>query len=125
MAETGKLTVYYDGSCPTCVKDRQRYEAMAGERGRNVEWFDITDQDEQLRAEGIDPRWALLELHVRDEQGRIHSEMDAYILLMSRVPRLRPLAWLLGLPLIRPGLAALSRWWVRRRLTRDGRLPQD
>ena len=125
MAETGKLTVYYDGSCPTCVKDRQRYETMAGERARNVEWFDITGQDEALRAEGIDPRWALLELHVRDEQGRIHSEMDAYILLMSRVPRLRPLAWLLGLPVIRPTLAALYRWWVRRRLARDGRLPQD
>lgn len=125
MAQTGKLTVYYDGSCPTCVKDRERYEAMAGERGRNVEWFDITGQDELLRAEGIDPRWALLELHVRDEQGCIHSEMDAYILLMSRVPRLRPLAWVLGLPVIRPALAALYRWWVRRRLARDGRLPQD
>ncbi len=125
MAEKGKLTVYYDGSCPTCVKDRQRYEAMAGERADNVEWFDITGQDEQLRAEGIDPRWALLELHVRDEQGGVHSEMDAYILLMSRVPRLRPLAWVLGLPVIRPALAALYHWWVRRRLARDGRLPQD
>ena len=56
---------------------------------------------------GIDPIKALTELHVKDNNGHILSEIDAYILLMSKVPVLSPLAWLIGLPLIRPLLAGI------------------
>lgn len=111
-----KLVVFYDGSCLACIKDRRWYEKLAGKTGESVEWLDITGRDDELRSEGIDPNQALRELHVKDAQGRIHREMDAYILLMSRVPVLRPLAWLIGLPLIRPGLARLYHAWVSRRL---------
>jgi predicted DCC family thiol-disulfide oxidoreductase YuxK len=64
----------------------------------------------------------LTELHVRDENLRIRSELDAYILLMSRVPCLKLLAWLIGLPLVRPLLAAFYHQLVNRRLRRSGRL---
>ncbi|WP_166268974.1 thiol-disulfide oxidoreductase DCC family protein [Marinobacter caseinilyticus] len=118
----GKLIVYYDGSCPGCVSDRRRYERLAGRRGDSVEWLDITGRDDELRQAGIDPMAALQELHVKDQHGAIHREMDAYILLMSRVPILRPVAWLIGLP----GLRAMLSWgyhvWVQRRLQRTNRL---
>lgn len=117
-----KIIVYYDGSCPSCIKDRQNYEKLAGKGGEEVCWFDITGQDEHLRELGIDPHKALSELHVQDEQQRIVSELDAYILLMSRVPLLKPLAWLIGLPLIRPMLSSLYHWMVERRLKKSGRL---
>jgi len=117
-----KIVVYYDGACPTCVKDRCRYETLAGEKSAEVEWLDITGREDQLREMGIDPQLALTELHVKDQDQRIVSELDAYILLMKRVPRLKPLAWLLGLPLIRPMLAKLYHWQVNRRLRKDGRL---
>ncbi len=116
------LRVYYDGACPGCVRDRQRYERLAG-GDSGVEWFDITGEEAALRDEGIDPERALFELHVRDSQGRIHAELDAYILLMQRVDVLKPLAWLIGLPLLRPVLSRAYRAWVRRRLQREGRLP--
>lgn len=119
---SAKLKVYYDGACPVCRRDRRRYEALAGRAGEAVEWFDITGREEELRRRGIDPQRALTELHVEDEQHRIHSELDAYILLMRRVPRLKPLAWLIGLPVIRPLLARLYHLWVIRRLKREGRL---
>ncbi|MDY6798457.1 MAG: DUF393 domain-containing protein [Pseudomonadota bacterium] len=112
----GQLLVYYDGACPTCVKDRRWYEKLAGKTGESVEWLDITGRDEALREQGIDPLAALQELHVRDQYGVIHREMDAYILLMSRVPVLKPLAWLIGLPGIRQLLAKLYHAWVARRL---------
>lgn len=117
----GTLLVYYDGACPTCVKDRRWYEKLAGKTGESVDWLDITGRDEELREQGIDPLAALQELHVRDQQGVIHREMDAYILLMSRVPVLMPLAWLIGLPGIRQLLAKLYHAWVGRRLARQGR----
>lgn len=120
--ETAKIIVYYDGACPKCVKDRKNYEKFAGSAGENVCWMDITGQEEQLREIGIDPHKALTELHVKDENQQILSEMDAYILLMSKVPMLKPLAWLIGLPLIRPLLARIYHRQVNRRLRRSGRL---
>ncbi|WP_018988742.1 thiol-disulfide oxidoreductase DCC family protein [Aromatoleum toluclasticum] len=115
------ITVYYDGACPRCVRDRAQYERLAGEAGQDTCWVDITGRDAELRALGIDPGAALRELHVRDREGRVRRELDAYILLMARVPRLRPLAWLIGLPGLR---TLLSRWYrasVMRRLRAEGR----
>ena len=117
-----KITVFYDGACPSCIKDRENYEKLAGKDGENVCWFDISGQDAHLRDIGIDPHKALSELHVRDEHQQIVSELDAYILLMSRVSLLKPLAWLIGLPVIRPLLASLYHRMVNRRLKRSGRL---
>jgi predicted DCC family thiol-disulfide oxidoreductase YuxK len=117
------LRVYYDGACPRCRRDRDRYCTWVGSDGDAVHWIDITGRDDELRTASVDPQAALTELHVRDGEGVVHRELDAYILLMSRVRRLRPLAWLIGLPLIRPTLSWLYRRWVLRRLRRSGRLP--
>ena len=111
-----KITVFYDGACPVCVRDRRWYEKLEGQTEDSVEWLDITGRDEQLREQGIDPNQALRELHVKDSQGQVHREMAAYILLMARVPLLKPIAWLIGLPVIRPTLAWLYYRWVARRL---------
>lgn len=123
MAERDdRITVYYDGACPRCVRDRAQYERLAGEAGEDTCWVDITGRDAELRAQGIEPGAALRELHVRDGAGRVRRELDAYILLMARVPRLRPLAWLIGLPGLR---TLLSRWYrasVLRRLRAERRL---
>ena len=113
--------MFYDGACPRCVRDRERYEQWAGQTGAQVCWFDITGQDERLRALGIDPRRALTERHVLDEHRQIRSELDAYIRLLERVPWLKPLAWRIGRPAIRPWLARLYPRTVERRLRRSGR----
>ena len=120
--ESECITVYYDGACPSCVKDRSIYERISGKAGRNVQWLDITGREDLLRQLGIAPRKALMELHVRDENRRILAEMDAYVLLMRNVPVLRPLAWLIGLPWILPTLARIYHRQVNRRLKRTGRL---
>lgn len=118
----GKICVYYDGACPKCIRDRQTYEKLAGETGNKVCWVDITGQEQKLIELGIDPKKALTELHVKDENERILSELDAYILLMNHVPVLRPVAWLIGLGFIRPVLANIYHGQVNRRLRKSGRL---
>lgn len=115
-----KIIVYYDGACPQCVSDRQNYEKLAGEAGEEVCWFDITGREDELRKIGIDPHKALSELHIKDEHGQIVSELNAYILLMKRVALLKPVAWLIGLPLIRPLLANIYHRQVNRRLRKRG-----
>ncbi|MCK9609467.1 MAG: DUF393 domain-containing protein [Methylomonas sp.] len=117
-----KLTVFYDGACPKCRRDRASYEKLAGSAAEQVCWFDITGQENRLHELGIDPYRALSELHVRDTRGRIVFELDAYILLMSKVTVLKPFAWLLSLPVIKPLLAKLYHWQVNRRLRKRGLL---
>ncbi|PKM36547.1 MAG: DUF393 domain-containing protein [Gammaproteobacteria bacterium HGW-Gammaproteobacteria-10] len=117
-----KLVVYYDGACPKCIRDRRNYENLAGRYANNVYWFDITGQEKRLHELGIDPQKALTELHVSDANGRVVSELDAYILLMNKVPLLKPVAWLISLPLIRPFLANLYHRQVNRRLKKRGLL---
>ena len=117
-----KLTVYYDGNCPSCIKDRHDFEKLSDRYGRNIVWFDITGQDEHLRNIGIDPIKALTELHIQTENQEILSEIDAYVFLMSKVPLLRPVSWLIGRSLIRPVLAKIYHRRVHRRLIRSGRL---
>ncbi|MDT0500364.1 MULTISPECIES: DUF393 domain-containing protein [unclassified Halomonas] len=123
MSELPLLKVYYDAICPRCRKDRARYEQWAGEAGDRVVWCDVTEHQQMLRDKGVDPQAALLSLHVEEEGGDIVEGIDAYMLLMRRVPRLRPLAWLIGLPGLKPLLRRLYDAWVRRRLAKQGRLP--
>jgi hypothetical protein len=75
-----------------------------------------------LKALGIDPLKALSELHIQFEDGRILFELDAYIVLMSRIWLLKPLAYLVSLPVIRPYLAKLYHQSVQKRLKATGRI---
>lgn len=117
-----ELTVYYDAACPACVRDRAWYEKLSRKTDETVEWVDINGRDDELRAAGIDPTAALRELHVRDANGGVHRELDAYVLLMLRVPSLRPLGWTIGLPGVRPVLSWMYRTWVLRRLRAANRI---
>jgi predicted DCC family thiol-disulfide oxidoreductase YuxK len=120
--EQNKITVYYDGACPSCVKDRKNYERLTNKNRHDVTWLDITGKDDELREIGIDPEKAMRELHIKDENQNIISEIDAYIILMRKVTALKPLAWFIGLPVIRPMLSRIYHWQVNRRLRHDGRL---
>lgn len=116
-----RLRVYYDGACPVCVRDRRRYEQLAGANADQVEWLDITGREAELENEGIEPDAALKALHVKDERDVIHRELDAYILLFSRITWLKPLAWLISLPVLNGLLSWGYRRWVKRRLKQQGR----
>ncbi|WP_290647618.1 thiol-disulfide oxidoreductase DCC family protein [Aquisalimonas sp.] len=123
MAKQPSLKVYYDGACPRCLHDRARYERLAGAAAAAVEWVDVTGNEETLRALGVEPRDALQALHVQDDQGTMHHGIEAYILLMRPVPALKPVAWMLGIPVLKDALEWGYRRCVKRRLARQGRLP--
>ncbi|MCW8327229.1 DUF393 domain-containing protein [Photobacterium sp. SDRW27] len=120
---TGKatITVFYDGSCPSCVRDRKRYELWLGKHIDKVEWFDITGKESYLIQYGIDPDLALRELHLQDCDGRVFRELDAYILLLKQIWWLKPVAWVIQVPFIRHRLSKWYRRQVDERLARDGR----
>ena len=118
-----KITVFYDGVCPLCVREVSRWREAPF--SCDVEWFDITGQDEKLREKGIDPRAALLELHTLTDDGQVRTSIDSYGLLLSQLKRWRWLGWLMLLPVIRPMLKWTYDWMTRVRLKSEGRLPAD
>ena len=115
-----KIRVYYDASCASCRKDKERYDQLAGKE--TVDWCDITGNDEQLKLQGIDPREAMIKLHVQYPNGEITHDIEAYILLISKVRWLKPLAWLINLRWVKETLRLLYRKWVLKRLRKDGRI---
>lgn len=117
----GPFTVYYDGACPICVREMQQYQRWA--RPGAVHWFDITGREEQLRARGIDPDEALMELHLEDRQGQLFRGVDAFILLWAQIPLARPLARVAAFAPLKWLIRRSYGWFTRRRLRRDGRLP--
>ncbi|MCJ8296010.1 MAG: DUF393 domain-containing protein [Colwellia sp.] len=119
--EKNCITVFYDGACPQCIRDRRFYEHLAGQGGKQIKWLDITNQDELLKTLAIDPYKALTELHIQLANKEILTELDAYIILMKRIWLLKPLAYFISLPFIRPFIARIYHQKVARRLKSQGR----
>jgi len=121
MINNSKICVYYDAACPSCRRDRERYDRLAGKDV--IEWCDITGNEERLKTQGIDPKSAIIKLHIQKSDGTIINDIEAYILLFSKISWLKPLAWFLNIKWIKEALRSVYRWWVLRRLRNDGRLP--
>ena len=115
-----KIRIYYDASCPSCRRDRRRYDQLAGKE--SIDWCDITNNDEYLKEQGIDPKEAMIKLHVQKPSGEITNDIEAYTLLFSEIRWLKPVAYLLNITWIKEALRYVYRWWVVRRLKKDGRL---
>lgn len=124
MSDHASINVFYDAVCPRCRRDRRRFEHWAGERANDIAWCDVTEHQQLLQEKGIVPEAALRSLHIEQSDGAIIEGIDAYRLLMKRIPLMRPASWLIGLP----GIKGALRWyydrWVERRLKHQGRWPE-
>ena len=106
------IATFYDGGCPDCRRDVERYRSLAFRRlGRRADllWRDIRTCPDALRCFGVDRRAARHGIYVVDRAGRMRSGVDALIALWRELPGYRPLAWLLGLPGIHDIAARLWR----------------
>ncbi|MFI0474558.1 thiol-disulfide oxidoreductase DCC family protein [Halomonas sp. HMF6819] len=117
----GRIRVFYDGQCPSCRKDRRIFERLAGRRGDDIAWCDVTEYEQTLKAHGVARDTALRSLHIELKNGRLIEGIDAYRLLMKRIPWLVPGAYIIGLPGIKQGLRRYYDHWVEKRLKRQGR----
>jgi hypothetical protein len=51
VSENDDITAYYDGSCPSCIKDMRQYDYLSTAAGNPVTWVDITINDSPNQAE--------------------------------------------------------------------------
>jgi predicted DCC family thiol-disulfide oxidoreductase YuxK len=99
-AASPALPVFYDGSCPLCTAEIGFYRRRRG--ANRVGWIDVSAGPAENVTAGLTRDQALRRFHVRDADGRLISEGQAFVVLCTALPgyawigrlsRLRPLAW--------------------------------
>lgn len=93
------IKVFYDGKCGLCSKEINHYKNIAPE---NIfEWIDITEiSEESLNKENLDTLSCLKLFHVKDNEGKFHTRVDAFIIIWNQLNKWRKLATIVKLPLI-------------------------
>lgn len=100
-----KLAIYYDGACPLCSREIDRYRRCRG--AETLDLRDIADPGFDPDGEGLRGCDWNVYLHARTADGKILRGLDAFAAVWERLPAWRPLARLVRFPLLRP-LASLG-----------------
>jgi predicted DCC family thiol-disulfide oxidoreductase YuxK len=108
--------VLYDGECPLCRREIAHYRRL--DRGGRVIWADLTREHRLLDDLGVSPGEAMARLHVLDGEGHWHRGAFGFVMIWSRLPYYRALAWLLSRTGLTPALDRLYDRFARWRLTR-------
>jgi predicted DCC family thiol-disulfide oxidoreductase YuxK len=96
-----KPTVLYNGSCPVCRTEIERYRDLAGEAG-GFAWCNIADPATDPAAIGIDLEAIRRRLHLVDSDGRLLVGVPAFARIWEHLPGYRWRARLVRLPVVRP-----------------------
>lgn len=78
-----KVKVYYNNSCNVCRLEINHYKKIAHE---NLEWIDITSNDEAIKETSKSYEELLRRLHVIDN-GEVIGGAKAFIILWSKIPK--------------------------------------
>ncbi len=92
-------TVIFNGACPICRREVAAYARYCAAQEVPIRFRDLNEMD--LAAHGIDPDAARRRLHVLHE-GRVIAGLPAFLILWEAMPRFRPLARVVRLPVVRP-----------------------
>ena len=101
------ITVFYDAKCGLCAREIDYYRRIAPDGV--FAWQDVSESAELLKREGVSLVQALQLLHVKDDAGRLHVGVDAFIVIWQSLRRWRVLALVVALPIVRP----LATWVYR------------
>jgi len=116
------LEVFYDGACPLCRREVEFYRRR--DRAAHVKWVDIARPEFSAAAAGLDPVRVQQVMHARTADGRVYTEVSAFVKIWEALPP-RPLTWLARGILKIPGMLPLAgvfyRLFARNRYRLTGR----
>jgi len=104
MAKTDEIDVVYNDTCPICSREVAIYQRVTGP---DVAYHGIDSA--RARDLGLTPEDAAREFHVM-QAGQLVSGIPAFALLWERMPRMRWLAWLVRLPVVRTLAQGIYAW---------------
>lgn len=116
-------SVYYDGACPLCAREMERYASLRGAAG--VRFVDIAGPRFDPAREGLAGRDYGTYLHARRGDGVWLVGVDAFLGLWETLPALRPLAAAARLGPVKALLSAAYRLFAPLRPRLPFRRPCD
>ena len=86
------IKVFFNDSCNICRLEINHYKKIADS---NLEWIDITNNDEALKLTSKSQEELLRRLHVI-EDGKVIGGAKAFIIIWSKIPKYNFLAKIFG-----------------------------
>ena len=86
------IKVFFNNSCNVCRLEINHYKKIADS---NLEWIDITNNDEALKITSKSQEDLLRSLHVIDD-GKVIGGANAFIIIWSKIPKYNFLAKILS-----------------------------
>ncbi|MEM1103007.1 MAG: DUF393 domain-containing protein [Pseudomonadota bacterium] len=102
-----KTQVFFDGSCPLCVREIGFYRRRRGADA--ITWTDISGAAEGEVAPGLEKGKAMGRFHVRRPDGRIVSGARAFAAMWRALPGFRLVGRIAGAWPVEPLLEAAYR----------------
>jgi len=90
------VKVFFNNSCNVCRLEINHYKKIADS---NLEWIDITNNDEALKITSKSQEELLRRLHVIDD-GKVIGGAKAFIIIWSKIPKYNFLARILRFKLL-------------------------
>ena len=90
MATRTSLKVFYDGSCPLCIREIEFYRRQSG--ASCIAWVDVSRMIDGEVSPGLSKTQALSRFYTLDENGDLASGGKAFTRIWEILPRFRPLA---------------------------------
>lgn len=90
------ISVFYDGKCGLCAREIAFFKKRRAKT--SIVWHDIARNPESLKERGISQSEALMFMRVEDSDGRLHSGVDAFIVMWGQFRGWALIARLLALP---------------------------
>ena len=82
------IKVFFNNSCNVCRLEINHYKQIADS---NLEWIDITNNDEALKLTSKSQEELLRRLHVIDD-GKVVGGAKAFVIVWSKIPKYNFLA---------------------------------
>ena len=93
------LQVFFDGACPICRREMGHYRKR--DRHGRIEWVDIAGAGFEAGSYGLDPGRIQQVMHARTADGRVFTEVGAFVKIWEALPAglvTTPLRWLFKVP---------------------------
>ncbi len=82
--KTGAVEVFYDGSCPLCIREIGFYRRCKG--AETINWVDVSDPETADAIPDLDRQNAMARFHVRSADGNLMSGAEAFAGLWKALP---------------------------------------
>tara|TARA_Y100001970_G_scaffold78808_1_gene100389 strand:- start:285 stop:635 length:351 start_codon:yes stop_codon:yes gene_type:complete len=77
------IKVFFNNSCNVCRLEINHYKKISDS---NLEWIDITDNEEAIKLTSKSQKELLRRLHVVDD-GKVVGGAKAFIIIWSKIPK--------------------------------------